>query len=190
MAKRLKFSLRKMFSAEASALTNAIHRCHNTAHPAYRNYGERGISVSPLFKGPAGFYHFLTVVGPRPGPQYSLDRVDNDGNYEPGNIRWAPDRLTQQQNRRKTRRPVEDLGWGVGYTVRTKSVKGSGGRPSALVPYKGTMWTIKDASRDAGIRTTTIAQRIRRGVKPEDAFDAPVRKRASRMANPTSPTIH
>jgi hypothetical protein len=45
------------------------------------------------------FPAFRAHVGPRPGPGYSLDRIDPDGNYEPGNVRWAT-RLEQRHNRR------------------------------------------------------------------------------------------
>jgi len=43
--------------------------------------------------------YIQTVLGPQPGPRYSLDRINNDGNYEPGNLRWADD-FTQARNRR------------------------------------------------------------------------------------------
>lgn len=72
-------------------------RCNRPNHPAYKNYGGRGISVCPEW---SSFQTFLEDVGERPGPEFSLDRIDNDGDYEPGNVRWAT-RSTQALNRRK-----------------------------------------------------------------------------------------
>jgi hypothetical protein len=76
-------------------------RCNNPNHKNYADYGGRGISVSKLWSGPSGFANFYAYVGPRPTGTtingralYSLDRFpNNDGNYEPGNVRWA----TQKQ---------------------------------------------------------------------------------------------
>jgi hypothetical protein len=70
-------------------------RCLNPRHFAYKWYGGRGITICKkwlLFEG------FLADMGPRPSSAHSLDRVDTDGNYEPGNCRWATE--TQQQNNR------------------------------------------------------------------------------------------
>lgn len=63
-------------------------RCSNPKNLQYRHYGGRGISVSPSFYK---FLDFLAYVGRR-GDGLSLDRINNDGNYEPGNVRWATKR--------------------------------------------------------------------------------------------------
>lgn len=174
MAKQIKFSLKKHFRPEYCALTNAKHRCHNPKHASFKNYGKRGIAVCDEWRDEKlGFYLFLMHVGPRPSDKHSLDRIDNDGHYEPGNVRWT-DKQTQQCNRRKSLTPVQDLGWGIGTTARKGTGRGSGGKLSPLVPYNGTLWTLKEAARDAGMNSFTIAQRIRRGMSPEDAFTVPV----------------
>lgn len=63
-------------------------RCENPNNPNFARYGERGVRVCPEWS--ASFETFLAAVGHRPSKAYSLDRFPNrDGNYEPGNVRWA-----------------------------------------------------------------------------------------------------
>lgn len=72
-------------------------RCQDPSNPEWRNYGGRGIQVCHRWET---FEWFLIDVGPRPSKNYSLDRYpDNDGNYEPGNCRWAT-RTQQRANQR------------------------------------------------------------------------------------------
>lgn len=75
-----------------------IERCTYSRHPFYADYGGRGITVFEGWRGPGGFLAFLTELGPRPEGM-TLDRVNPDGNYEPGNVRWAS-KLAQRWNRR------------------------------------------------------------------------------------------
>lgn len=73
-------------------------RCTNPNTTGYENYGGRGIRVCAEWM--ASFEAFAQHIGERPGPGYSIDRIDNDGHYEPGNVRWAT-RAEQNQNQRK-----------------------------------------------------------------------------------------
>jgi hypothetical protein len=76
---------------------NMIQRCTNPNRPEYSYYGGRGITVCERWRD---FTNFLADMGERPEGT-SLDRIDGDGNYEPGNCRWA-DRATQVANRRRS----------------------------------------------------------------------------------------
>lgn len=76
-----------MGTREYESWCSAKARCFNSAHPGYALYGGRGITVCPEWVHDFGA--FLTHIGPRP-PRTSLDRYpDQNGNYEPGNVRWA-----------------------------------------------------------------------------------------------------
>lgn len=83
-------------SPEWLAHRNARGRCQNENDEAYHHYGGRGIEFR--FES---FDAFYAEVGPRPSPAYSIDRIDVNGHYEPGNIRWAT-QAVQIHNRRKT----------------------------------------------------------------------------------------
>lgn len=85
-------------TGEYNAYRGALSRCQNPRHRAFKNYGGRGIEFRF-----ASFEAFLAELGPRPDRTYSLDRIDNDGHYEAGNVRRAT--MAQQvRNRRRTHR--------------------------------------------------------------------------------------
>lgn len=103
-------------------------RCDNPKTRNYGNYGGRGISFSPLWRGSDGFVLFAEHIGQRPTPKHSVDRINTNGNYEPGNVRWATS-SQQSRNTRKTqyvewggeRRPLIEICEGLGLPVGTIS---------------------------------------------------------------------
>lgn len=72
-------------------------RCTNKNNHNYKYYGGRGIEFR--FKS---FLEFIEAVGKRPSPRHSVDRIDNDGHYEPGNVKWAT-QLEQVRNSRRVK---------------------------------------------------------------------------------------
>lgn len=116
-------------------------RCQNPNHAGYKNYGGRGIKVCARW---VSFENFSADMGPRP-PSATIDRIDNDGNYEPGNCRWAT--RAQQNSNRRNCIFVEDAGDRV---------------------------TLKEYCRRRGLVYRAIAKRIRSRNWPVDlALSAP-----------------
>ena len=74
-------------------------RCYNEKDKAYKNYGGRGIKMSEEFLGHQGFNNFCDCLGGKPSENYSVDRINNNGDYAPGNIKWS-NRHQQSKNRR------------------------------------------------------------------------------------------
>jgi hypothetical protein len=75
-------------------------RCFRPANPRFKDWGGRGITVCARWRD--SFGAFLADMGPRPSTRHSIDRIDNDGNYEPGNCRWATGLQQAANKRRKT----------------------------------------------------------------------------------------
>lgn len=111
---------------------NMMARCTNPAVREYKNYGGRGISVHPEWHD---FAVFSAEVGPHPGPGWTLDRTENAGNYQPGNVRWAT-RAEQARNKRSNR----------------------------LVTFKGRTQCVQDWALELGVTGNHLYRRVRRGL--------------------------
>lgn len=89
-------------SNEYKIYARAKSRCQCPTNPGYKHYGGRGIEFR--FQS---FEEFYAEMGERPSTQHSIDRINNDGHYEKGNVRWATNQQ-QMENRRITRRLTVD----------------------------------------------------------------------------------
>lgn len=130
-------------SPEYRVWASMVQRCTNPARRGYDRYGGRGIRVCVAWV--ASFEAFLRDVGPRPSLKHTLDRIDNDGHYEPGNVRWA----TSKEQRDNTSQTV----W---------------------IMYRGETRTRADWARHLGISYWTLRQRLDKGWPPERAFTRPI----------------
>jgi hypothetical protein len=90
----------KWKSKEWNSWNHMKGRCNNPNNPKFKDYGERGMSV---WKRWAKFENFYEDMGDAPSKSHSLDRIDNEGNYEPSNCRWATPE-EQSNNRRANRK--------------------------------------------------------------------------------------
>ncbi len=87
-------------TAEYAVWHHMKQRCYDKNYPSYSEWGGRGIKVCERWR--ESFENFLADMGERPSKDHSIDRKDNDGDYEPGNCRWAT-RQQQHRNKRNTR---------------------------------------------------------------------------------------
>jgi len=85
-----------------NAWKQMVLRCTYPAHPAYKDYGERGIKVCRRWR--TSFTNFVADIGARPSPAHSLERRNNARGYTPANVYWATDK--EQSNNRRSNRYV------------------------------------------------------------------------------------
>ena len=117
-------------------------RCSNQNRHNFKHYGGRGITVCERWMT---FENFIADVGFRPSRKHSLERINNDGNYEPQNVRWAT--VVEQRHNMRSNRWIE---------------------------IDGRRQTIGDWAKERGIDERLIRIRIRRGVSETDAVMLPV----------------
>lgn len=177
--------LSKVYPSEYNSWSSMRNRCYNPNDKNYPHYGGRGISVCKEW---GDFSAFIRDMGPRPEPGYSLDRINNDGNYCPDNCRWT----TQKEQVRNTRRAVtfslggEELrAWEVAEiigispkSVHSRSRQGTPidrPRKGHIVAF-GRSQSYADWSAETGIRELTLRNRIKDGWDPERAVTQKPRK--------------
>ena len=146
----------RVHKAEFFAYNNAKERCNRKSNSHYSRYGGRGIEFR--FKS---FKEFFEYIGPRPSALHQLDREDNDGHYERGNVRWA----TREQNALN---------------------RGN----NRLITYKGITKPLTQWTNDEGLDRNLIRHRLDYGWSVEDAFEKPIdlicRQNALGSKRPTS----
>lgn len=113
-----------------------LSRCRNEKNHAFKHYGGRGILVCDRWHD---FRNFLADMGEKPDGM-SIDRINNNGNYEPSNCRWA---TSSQQNRNK--------------------------RASIKIMYGGVMTSVRDIAQEHGVPPKRLVARILRGIPLKDA---------------------
>ncbi len=180
-------------SPEYVVWAGMIQRCTDPACKSYPRYGGRGITVCARWRH--SFENFLADMGPRPGPAYSIDRIENDGNYEPGNCRWA----TEEEQRRNTRRNRFIEFNGVQKTM-TEWERSLGMRRGTLqarldqhrwplelaittpvdsdapVEFRGESRSVREWERVLGFRRNCVRARLDRGWSIERALTTPSRR--------------
>jgi hypothetical protein len=137
-------------TVEYNAWENAKRRCYDPKATNYERYGGRGITMFLAWLN--NFAAFLAYLGPKPSPRHTLDRIDSNGNYEPGNVRWA---LPKQQNN----------------NLRSNQRLVLGGQSRTLAEW----------SEVQGLPRSTLVMRLRRGWSVVRALNTPGghRRRAS-----------
>jgi len=128
---------------EYSAWHNIIDRCTNKNHKQFEHYGGSGIAICEEWR--ESFETFYNYIGPAPSPKHSIDRIDNSGNYEPGNVRWAT-WIEQARNKRNNR----------------------------LLTYNEETLCAAEWSRKLDIKVQTLRTRLRRGWSAERALETPI----------------
>lgn len=117
-------------------------RCFNEKSSSYKYYGGRGVTVCAEWRD--DFDAFYEHMGPRPSPKHTIDRIDNNGNYEPGNCRWATYEV--QANNRSNNRHIE---------------------------YDGRLQTASQWEQELGMHKGVAVARMRRGQSALFALSTP-----------------
>lgn len=128
-----------VLSPEYRSWQHMRRRCQNPKEPNYFRYGGRGITICARWES---FENFFADVGPRPSKKHSLGRIDNDGNYEPGNVRWET--------------PLE---------------QGGNNSRNRLFTINGKTQCFAAWVRELGLVGNTVHRRLKRGMTIEQALE-------------------
>ena len=129
---------------EYSSWESMRTRCLNKNHVRYKDYGGRGIKICEQWLD--SFKTFYEDMGPRPSLKHSIDRIDNNGNYEPLNCKWSTNKQ-QYRNRRSNR----------------------------IIKYKNQEKTITEWAEELNLSCVAIRLRIKKGWSIKDALEKPLR---------------
>lgn len=132
-------------SPEFSSWQAMRARCQRPSHTYYKDYGGRGITICERWES---FEAFLADMGPRPSLKHQIERIDNNGNYEPSNCHWI-EAFQQGRNKRNNR----------------------------LLSYRGETLHIAEWSRRTGLSRETIWHRLKIGWSVEKAITTPITRR-------------
>jgi hypothetical protein len=124
-----------------------MHRCYDASDKAYSRYGGRGITVCERWR--TDWRTFVKDVGLRPTSFHVLDRTDNDGNYEPGNVHWVT-RKESTDNRACT----------------------------IWITHEGKRQSLAAWAREVGMDIRTLGTRVRRGWDFAEAIRRPIAHKA------------
>lgn len=170
---------------EHKAWAAMLDRCRNPKNPSYHNYGGRGIKVCTRWQD--SFGNFLSDMGRKPSPKYSIERRNNSRGYTPANCAWVTSK-EQTNNMRTNRRfsyqgvsltlaqwsdttgipyftlysRLVDMGWSVADTF-TRPVEKKG----ILLSMNGKTLSVVEWSRLLGIKERTIYSRVSKGFQVE-----------------------
>lgn len=133
------------YAAEYRVWTHLVQRCTNPKNTSYQNYGGRGIKVCERWR--ESFVNFFSDMGSRPTSKHQIDRIDNDGHYEPGNCRWA---TVAEQNRNMRR--------------------------SQKITFNGRTMTIAEWGREIQLAPHALKNRLKKGWSIEAALTTPSKK--------------
>lgn len=133
-------------TSEYRSYRSMMARCYDPNATGYETWGGAGVTVWGEWRGKGGFERWFAYIGPKPTPQHSIDRYPNkDGNYEPGNVRWAT-KQEQAMNRRNN----------IFFTL---------GERTAHISE----WVV-----ETGIKRETLMKRRRTGLSDEEALTMPI----------------
>lgn len=169
-----------------------IKRCYDAKAENFHLYGGRGITVCERWHS---FEAFLTDMGERPSKELTIERLDNERGYEPGNCAWRTKK--DQANNRRSSRIIEWNGerrtlqqWaeatgisssaissridGLGWTVQQALTTPGRTYEKRFIEFRGERRTIEGWATHLGIHPATLRGRLRRGLTAEEALTSPI----------------